>query len=122
MRGKVTTTSFDGIPVVSASGDLDLVMAPQLREALHSAIRDHAALIMDLREASYIESAGLGAILGAKMRLTQKGGHIALVTAPGHVHNMVCLTRLEQAMPVRTSLEDAARALRGETGASAAPA
>jgi anti-sigma B factor antagonist len=119
MRGNIQTNLQHGVPVVRATGELDLVTAPTLRQALYAAAQDHGNLVLDLRDASYIESAGLGAILGAKMRLSQKGGQIALVTSPGHVHNMIRLTRLEQAMPVVSTLEEAILAVGGDGSASA---
>ncbi len=66
--------------VVAVNGDLDLKTADPLREALDALIdryRDKD-LIIDLADVDFIDSSGLGVILGRYRRLAQRNRTVSL--------------------------------------------
>jgi anti-sigma B factor antagonist len=72
----------DTTAVVSITGEVDLSTAPLLRKSLYSALDDGALrLILDFAGVSFIDSTGLGVIVGALKRVSESGGTLA-VRAP----------------------------------------
>lgn len=66
--------------IVGIKGDLDLKTAPPLREALDKLIdryRDKS-LVIDLSEVDFVDSSGLGVILGRYRRLASQSRTISL--------------------------------------------
>jgi anti-sigma B factor antagonist len=57
----------DGI-VVIAKGEIDLATSPQLRDALTHPDAHAATVVLDLREVTFIDSSGLGVIVGQQKR------------------------------------------------------
>ncbi|MBE2315962.1 STAS domain-containing protein [Solirubrobacter sp. CPCC 204708] len=61
----------DGVVVV-ASGEIDLATSPQLREALLAPDVSSASVVLDLREVTFIDSSGLGVIVGQQKRAQER--------------------------------------------------
>jgi len=107
-------TSINGIPIVAVQGEIDLYTVPEFRKALQQVIDEEpSALIVDLREISYIDSAGLGALLAAFKTLSAHNAPICVVTGPDNpgVRRVLEITRLDTLMLIRNSVEDAVRDL-----------
>jgi anti-sigma B factor antagonist len=112
---QVTTTA--GPTMVEVGGEIDLNSAPALRECLNQTI--HAGsrrLVVDLRQASFIDSVGLGVLVGARRRLLAHADHdgsLQLVCAEGLVLHVLRLTGLDRVFAVHATLTDA---LGGDAG------
>jgi anti-sigma B factor antagonist len=82
---QVTTTA--GPTMVEVGGEIDLNSAPALRECLNQTIdAGSRRLVVDLRQASFIDSVGLGVLIGARRRLLAHAGDdgsLQLVCATG---------------------------------------
>ena len=114
---QVTTTTTAGPTVVEAGGEIDLNSAPALRECLNQTIdAGSRRLVVDLRQASFIDSVGLGVLIGARRRLLAHAGHdgsLQLVCAEGLVLRVLRLTGLDSVFAVHATLTDA---LGGDAG------
>lgn len=66
---------------VAVTGDLDLTTADALRDQLDDLILRYPEkdLILDLKEVAFIDSSGLGVLLGRYRRLRGEGRRLALV-------------------------------------------
>lgn len=87
---------------VSLRGDLDLKTAGPLREALDKLAdryRDKN-LILDLGEVSFVDSSGLGVILGRYRRLAQDTRTISLVGVKPGVRAVLELAGIDSIMSV----------------------
>ncbi|AOS84175.1 hypothetical protein BIU88_08555 [Chlorobaculum limnaeum] len=60
----ITETSNDGIAIVALEGTLDALSAPELRN-IRSVTDPEKTVILDLEKVDFIDSSGLGAIVGA---------------------------------------------------------
>jgi len=68
--------------VVVARGQIDLYFAPEFKTAIVQAIDDGMTeLIVDLTDVDFIDSTGLGVLVGASKRLRELGGSLAVVSA-----------------------------------------
>ena len=73
--------TLDGAwPVVKAGGEIDLSNIDELRSAFDAAIaRSPKAFIIDLRDITYIDSAGLAVVISAYRRVSKAGGVLGVV-------------------------------------------
>ena len=70
---------------VSVEGDLDLTSVPAFRAAVDEALgtREKRRLVVDLRQTSYIDSAGLEQLLAANRKLAAQGDRLTVRVLPG---------------------------------------
>ncbi len=71
--------------VVKPVGELDVYWAPSFRDALLHVINGSAGLRVevDLAGVSFVDSTGLGVLVGAQRRLADRGGELILTHLPG---------------------------------------
>jgi anti-sigma B factor antagonist len=103
-------TASGGSTVVEAGGEIDVASAPELRECLHQTIdAGSRRLVVDLRQVSFIDSMGLGVLVGARRRLRDHGhdGSIQLVCADGLVLRVLRVSGLDHVFPLHATLTDA---------------
>ena len=74
--------------VVHVVGEVDLATAPKFRSELVSAGRDGDFLAIDLTECSFIDSVGIGLLVGANRRSRESGGTLTVV-ASGPVRQLL---------------------------------
>ena len=97
-----------GVAVMSVTGSVDLTTAPELRERLLALIAEgHTCIVADLSQTDFLDSTGLGALVGALKRLRSKDGEIRLVCAEGQVRKVFAITRLDQVFSMHQTLEGA---------------
>ena len=90
--------------VLQVTGEVDVYTAPMLREQ----IRDLAAkgavhLIADLGQVDFLDSTGLGALVGGLKRLREAGGSLALVISAPRILRIFQITGLTK-VPRRPAL------------------
>lgn len=87
--------------VVRVSGEIDLATAAELRDALCPPGTDH--MVVDLRGVAFLDSTGLGVLVGALKRLSKRGGSLKLITNPGRIRRLFELTKLTSAFTLYPS-------------------
>jgi anti-sigma B factor antagonist len=103
---KVTPDGLAG--VIVAEGEIDLAAAPRLREAMTdhlTAGRVH--LLMDLSAVTFIDSTGLGVLVGAAKKSVGLGGSLRIVCANERVLRLLAITGISRSMKVLPTLEEA---------------
>ena len=97
-----------GTLVVSAHGDVDLVTAAELETELLETVRDGARrVIVDLTEATFVESSAIHALLRAGQRLQWRGRELAVVCGNPTVKRVLDITGVDRVLPVHTTIEQA---------------
>ncbi len=87
--------------VISMSGQLSAMSADQLREAVASAIEHHQNhVVLELRGVDFIDSSGLGAVIGGLKSTRQAGGDLRIVDPSAQVMMILRLTNVDQILPV----------------------
>lgn len=80
-----------------ASGELDISTAPQLRETLEGAYQEKKAdILLHLDELSYIDSTGLGVIIGAYGRMQKNKNKITLLNPKENIKKLLSITSLDK--------------------------
>jgi anti-sigma B factor antagonist len=87
-----------GVPVVSFAGELDLASVPLARDALVRSAAEHPGqtLVVDLDGVAFLDSMGLGVLVGGLRRLRAGGGDLALVCSTPRLLDILAQARLER--------------------------
>ncbi|HWJ11490.1 MAG TPA: STAS domain-containing protein [Nocardioides sp.] len=98
----------DGAVVLSAAGRLNLTTAPQLRRTVDEAVTEgRARVVLDLTDVVFIDSSGLGAIVGGLKAARQAGGDLRIAGAGEQVRTVLGLTNLDRVLRPHVSVADA---------------
>ncbi|WP_131742427.1 STAS domain-containing protein [Actinomadura roseirufa] len=102
-----------GLTVVKISGEIDVFTSPRLREALLDIIDNGGPhLLVDLGEVTFLDSTGLGVLVGIYHRLRARDGSMSFVGANDRVRRVFHVTQLTKIFVLHPSLEDAIAAHR----------
>jgi anti-sigma B factor antagonist len=100
-----------GTPVVTLRGEIDVATAPRVREQVVALVADGAwVLVLDLEEVEFIDSTGLGVLVGALKRVRTHGGDLHLAAVPPRVAKVLSITGLDGVFPVHDSVDAAVAA------------
>jgi anti-anti-sigma factor len=74
------------VPVAHIEGELDVSSAPALRDRLYDAVANHdLGLVVDLSDATYVDSAGLNVLFELAEHLTTRQVAFAVVYLEGGI-------------------------------------
>lgn len=98
---------------VGVSGELDMTNADRFRDELQKAINLSTSrnLLLDFSDVKFIDSSGLGVILGRYRELQPFGGEIKILGVSPHVYRVLHLSGLTKIIEVQQS-----RGQRSEAG------
>jgi len=98
---EIHAQSFERVSLLQLKGELDALGAPQFREALERLLaQDRPAILLDLRELTYLDSAGLGALIAGLKQVSEKWGHLALIAPAPPVACVLRITGMDNLFPV----------------------
>ncbi len=96
--------------VFKLGGSLDLATAPTVRAALGDANENGCKdLIVDLTQLEFLDSTGLGVLIGAHRRAAERAGSFRLIVVEGPISRLLNITGLIGVFAVYHSIEDARR-------------
>lgn len=107
---QLTTEKLGETLLVKISGELDLSTSPLFRELIETELEKDTNLrylVLDMNDTSFIDSSGLGVILGRFKKITQKGGKLSFIRVPSHLSKLFELSGLMRIMEIHPSLEAA---------------
>lgn len=105
---------IDGVRVLRLRGELDLHGAESLRLAGREAGEGSGAdMVIDLRGVTFIDSSGLGALLGRYRQVTYGGGRVVLVGGPPQVRQVLELAGVTRTIPLYRTEREALGRLQG---------
>ena len=110
----IDLTRCGSILVVKVHGELDLSTSPVFRDKIEAELaRDENIrhLFLDLEAVPFIDSSGLGAVLGRFKSISQRGGKLAGVKVPPHLEKLFALSGLLKIMIICPTVEDALNTL-----------
>jgi anti-sigma B factor antagonist len=96
------------LTVVKISGEIDVFTSPRLREELLDIIEDGALhLVVDLGDVTFLDSTGLGVLVGIYHRLRARDGTMAFMGVNDRVRRVFHVTQLTKIFVLHRSLDDA---------------
>src|SRR4028119_441192 len=92
---KIDTRSVNGKPVLDLTGEVDSYNSPKLREKMVSLIDEgNPDLIINMTGVDYIDSTGLGTLVGGLKRASEKNGAIRLICPNEQIYKVFNITGL----------------------------
>jgi anti-sigma B factor antagonist len=104
----VSTREQDGRTVVSVAGEIDVYTAPALREQLSELVaRGKYHLVVDMEAVDFLDSTGLGVLVGGLKRVRAHEGSLELVCTQERILKVFRITGLTKVFPIHTSVHAA---------------
>lgn len=96
MELKISQRHVGTTVVVAPSGEIDLASAEQLRTGLVAAESDaDTSMVIDLRGVGFIDSTGIGELVGCHRRCQHAGVAVAFVVPDGTIRKILHVTGME---------------------------
>jgi anti-sigma B factor antagonist len=109
----VSTRNDLGCAIVAVTGDVDISTSPDLREALARVVAEgNRAVVVDLGAVRFIDSTGLGVLVGAFTAVRNAGGRLAVVNDHSAVLKVFTITALHDVLGVHPTMDRAVAAVR----------
>jgi anti-sigma B factor antagonist len=102
--------------VVRVTGEVDMSHEEQLRAELRRAVEaDAKGIVVDLTECEFIDSSGIRALLLSRKEKQTQGGSetLAVAASSDQILRILGVMGLDQVIPIRPTVEEAAAALSG---------
>jgi anti-sigma B factor antagonist len=94
--------------VLRVAGEVDAYTAPQLRERVIRLLADgEVHIVVDMREVEFLDSTGLGALVGSLKRARMQDGSLKLIMGSGRILHIFRLTDLSKAFAIHPSVAEA---------------
>jgi anti-sigma B factor antagonist len=104
----ITTQQDGSVCTVTLEGEVDVYTAPQLKEQLVTVLEDGCtSVIIDLEKVTFIDSSGLGVLVGALRRARERGGAVRLVCTRDSVLKIFRITGLDKVFPIFSDASEA---------------
>ena len=94
--------------IMRVTGEIDMATAPKLRQHVQKVTaRAPQGLVLDLDNVDFIDSTGLGVMVGAAKRMRIVGGGFRIVCNQKHLNELFALTRLDAVFELFETLDEA---------------
>ncbi len=94
--------------LLAVSGEVDIATAPRLRKQLDELMEmDQTDVVVDLDGIDFLDSTGLGVLVGALKRLRARGGELHLICTQPRIHKVFDLTGPTKMFQIHKTVGDA---------------
>ena len=98
--------------VIEVEGEVDFYTAPEFKQRLTGVIDSgKTRLVVDLSNATFIDSTTLGVLVGSAKRLRPEGGALAVVCTAPSIRKNFEITGLDRVLAVHSTRDDALSAV-----------
>lgn len=102
----LSSVSLDGRVVVNVDGEVDVYTAPALRRYLDAQIqRGCRDLVVDLSAVTFIDSTGLGVLVGRLRMMRTQGGQLRLAAPAERVVKVFAITGVDRLFDIVDSAD-----------------
>ncbi|MFG3322374.1 STAS domain-containing protein [Streptomyces sp. NPDC048171] len=107
---EINYSDVDVWTVVEIRGEVDVYTVPTIKQHMIERLADGLRrFVIDLRGVSFIDSMGLGVLVGALKRVQAVRGELKLVITDAHTKQLFALTGLRHVFPIYDSVYQARR-------------
>jgi len=103
----VTVRRERGAVIAEVTGDIDMSTVAGLRERLFGLADSGQPLIVDLNRITFIDSAGLGVLVGTARRAAAHGGSLHAVCSRPQTRKLLWLTGVDRRIPLSATVDGA---------------
>jgi anti-sigma B factor antagonist len=105
---EITPETVDNYLVLHLEGELDTYNCGQLRSALVEQVEQgHSRIIVDMSAVEYIDSTGLGSLVGGLKRVSEHGGAMKIVCDNPQIVKVFEITGLDKVFAIYKTQEAA---------------
>lgn len=109
----IDVTDEGGYKVLKPEGDLDVYTVGSLRDSLGSIVEeDSPKVVVDLDSVPFMDSSGLGALMGGVRRLREAGGDLAIACTREQHLKLFTITGFGEGVSIAPTVEEAAKGLK----------
>jgi anti-sigma B factor antagonist len=106
--------SKDGIEVIDVEGEIDIYTAPRLRDLLIDLVSQGSyQLIVNLDKVGFLDSSGLGVLVGGLKRVRAHDGSLDLVCTRERILKIFKITGLTKVFGIHETVDQAIAATKG---------
>ncbi len=111
---KLSHYAKDGIEVIDAQGEIDIYTAPRLRELLIALVsKGDYQLVVNLDKVGFLDSTGLGVLVGGLRRVRAHDGSLDLVCTQQRILKIFRITGLTEVFGIYETVDQAIAARKG---------
>ena len=104
----VETGSVGDAALLTLRGEIDVYTAPRLRQAIIDLVEGGASrIVVDMEKVDFLDSTGLGVLVGGLKRVRLQEGSLAIVTSQDKILKIFDITGLNKVFPIHSSVEEA---------------
>jgi anti-sigma B factor antagonist len=101
----LSTRAERGRTVVEVTGEIDVYTAPKLREQLAELVDSgRHDIVVDMQGVEFLDSTGLGVLVGGLKRVKQHDGSMNLVCTQERILKIFRITGLTKVFPIHDSV------------------
>ena len=82
--------------VLTVTGEIDVQTSVELRTQVDDLDVSHGTLVLDLSAVGFVDSSGLGALLGIKKQQERAGGRLVLAGLSSPVRRIISITKMDR--------------------------
>lgn len=106
----IEVSDQDQYKVLKPEGDLDVYTVGSLRDALGSIVElESPKVVVDLDSVPFMDSSGLGALMGGVRRLREAGGDLAISCTREQHLKLFTITGFGEGVSIAPTVEEAAK-------------
>jgi anti-sigma B factor antagonist len=107
---EIDVSDQDQYKVLRPEGDLDVYTVGSLRDALGSIVEQNTPkVVVDLDSVPFMDSSGLGALMGGVRRLREAGGDLAISCTREQHLKLFTITGFGEGVSIAPTVEEAAK-------------
>jgi anti-sigma B factor antagonist len=107
----LTTRTEGDYTIVEVRGEIDVYTAPRLREQLVDLVANgNYHLVVDMEGVDFLDSTGLGVLVGGLKRVRAHDGSLRLVCSQERILKIFRITGLTKVFPIHDSVAEAVAA------------
>lgn len=104
----LATRDVDGKTIVAVGGEIDVYTAPKLRDKITELVADGVYdLVIDMEEVEFLDSTGLGVLVGGLKKVRAHDGSLQLVCNQDRLLKIFRITGLAKVFVIHESAEAA---------------
>ena len=112
---EIEISDASGYRVLKPSGDLDVYTVGSLRDAIGRMIDESTPrVVVDLDGVPFMDSSGLGALMGGVRRLREAGGDLAIACTREQHLKLFSITGFGEGVEIAPTVDEAAKIFDGE--------
>jgi anti-sigma B factor antagonist len=100
------------VRIVDLHGEIEIYTSQLLKERMNSIVQDGAnTVVLNLENVEYLDSTGLGVLIGTLKKLKEAGGQLLLAAPGARVMRVLEITGLDKVFDISATVAEAAAKL-----------